>query len=143
MTPSATRPSNFKDMPTDWDGLSRMFPLRPVHDEVDLLNATDVIDELAGHDLNEDQEDYLAALATLVGAYEDEHLPVEATLRGVEALRSLMEDQGMTTPDLGGLLKVDEQHAREIVEEQRYLTAADLGALCERFHVKAELFLRS
>src|SRR5258708_34694234 len=65
----------FATLPKDYEGLVRMFPLRPIHDKVDLDNAAEITDAMAGHKLNRDQEDYFSVLATLIDAYEQDHRP--------------------------------------------------------------------
>jgi antitoxin component HigA of HigAB toxin-antitoxin module len=92
----------FRKLPKTFDGLCRLFPLRPVHDEVDLENATEMVDALAGHRLTKDQGDYLEALSNLVGAYEDAHYRVDLShVTPLAALRYLVEQNGMTASSLG------------------------------------------
>lgn len=130
-----------KDIPEKYKDLVNMYPPRPIHDEIDLVNATKYIDIMAGHDLNKDQEDYLDAISTFVEAYEEEHYPVETTLHGIDALKSLMGDQGMNTTQLATLLKVSRSHVSKILSENRRLTADHLKILSERFKVSADLFV--
>jgi hypothetical protein len=66
-------PLTFAALPRDYQGLISMFPLRPIHDQVDLDNATEIGDAMAGHDLSPDQEDYFDVLTTLMNEYERAH----------------------------------------------------------------------
>ena len=74
MTKRATK-NDFRHFPTTYSALVAMLPPRPIHDDIDLANATEVIDRLAGFALNADQEDYLEAIATFVEAYESGDSP--------------------------------------------------------------------
>ena len=55
MTKAATR-SSFRDIPKTYRGLVARLPPRPIHDEVDLRNAMEMIDRMAGFKLNADQK---------------------------------------------------------------------------------------
>ncbi len=135
-------PPTLKSIPTAWAGLSAMYPLRPIHDGIDLRNATDIIDAMAGHRLTADQEDYLDALATLVSAYEAEHYPLQTShTSGLDSLRSLLEDHQMTAADLGRLLGIHRSHAAKILKDERSLTIGHLLKLSEYFKVEPQLFM--
>ena len=68
MSRTATK-NLFWPLPKAYGDLVAVLPPRPIHDEVDLANASEMIDRLAGFDLNADHEDYLEALSTFVEAY--------------------------------------------------------------------------
>ena len=75
--------------PHDLQRSVAMLPPRPIHDDHDLANATEVIDRMAGFPLNPDQEDYQEAIATFVEAYEAERFPVEdSQLTPLDALKA-------------------------------------------------------
>src|SRR6266704_2879415 len=67
----------YEDVPKTYDQLLAMHPLRPIHNDAELDHATEIIDILAGHDLNADQADYLDVLSTLVEAYENTYYPLD------------------------------------------------------------------
>ncbi|HEY7495561.1 MAG TPA: type II toxin-antitoxin system HigB family toxin [Candidatus Tectomicrobia bacterium] len=70
----------------------------------ELAHATEIIDMLAGHDLNADQTDYLDVLSTLVEAYENTHGPLDdPALCGLDILRALLAEHGMSAADLARL----------------------------------------
>src|ERR1043165_118138 len=95
----------FGKMPKTFEGLCRMLPPRPIHDEADYDNAIEMLDSIVGFDLNEDQLDYLMVMTTLVGEYEDEHHAIDTSdATGLEALKFLLEQNDMTASDLGTLL---------------------------------------
>jgi len=61
---------SFKELPKTYSGLVQWHMPRRLHDEADYRNAVEIVDCLAGHDLNPDQEDYLDLLSDLVETYE-------------------------------------------------------------------------
>lgn len=130
-------------IPRTFEALMAMHPLRPIHDGVELDNATDVIDTLAGHKLNRDQEDYLDALSTLVEAYEEEYHPVRLTgVSGLKALNIVAELHGMSGADLASLLGVHRSMGCKLLSGEREMTAAHIKALSTHFKVSADLFLK-
>jgi antitoxin component HigA of HigAB toxin-antitoxin module len=68
---------SYEDIPKTYDQLLAMHPLRPIHNDEEFEHATEIIDLLAGHDLNADQEDYLDVLSTLVEAYENAYYSLD------------------------------------------------------------------
>jgi len=101
----ATTKRDFRRLPRTYTALVAMLPPRPIHDDVDLANATEMIDRLAGFELTTDQEDYLEAISTFVEAYEARRFPVDdSRLSPLDALRFLLDEHGMTASDLGRLL---------------------------------------
>jgi HTH-type transcriptional regulator/antitoxin HigA len=131
----------FGKMPKTFDGLCRVLPPRPIHDECDYDDAVEVLDALVGHKLNKDQLDYVEVLTTLTAAYEDEHHAIDASgVGGLDALRFLVEENGMTASDLGELLG-NRSLGSKILRGERDLSKANLRTLAARFNVDAGLFL--
>lgn len=131
----------FSELPRDYASLISLFPLRPIHDKVDLQNATEIADAMAGHALSQDQEDFFDVLTTLMNQYEEAHLPQPR--RGhdpVGNLKFLMEQQEMSASDLGRLLGQRELGSK-ILRGERELSKAHIRVLAERFHVSPALFL--
>jgi len=132
---------DFRRLPRTYPGLVRLLPPRPIHDEVDLANAAEMIDRLAGHNLNRDQEDYLDALSTFVEAYENEHHPInDSHITPLEALRFLVEEYGMSGADLGRLLG-NRTLGPAILRGRRKLSKAHVKKLSDHFKVSPALFL--
>jgi len=132
---------SFAAMPTDYQGLVRMFPLRPLHDKVDLANATEITDAMAGHDLNPDQEDYFTVLATLIDEYERANSPQPRRKHDpVGNLVFLMEQHQMNASDLGRLLG-NRELGSKLLRKQRQLSKAIIAKLAEHFHVSPACFL--
>ena len=140
MSKTATK-NRFRELPKTYGALVAMLPPRPVHDDVDLANATEMIDRMAGFDLNEDQEDYLEALSTFVEAYEAERFPMDdSRIAPLDVLKALLADHGMTASDLGRLLG-NRTLGAAILAGRRGLSKAHIKKLAERFKVEPGLFL--
>jgi HTH-type transcriptional regulator/antitoxin HigA len=132
----------YEEVPKTYDQLLAMYPLRPIHNDVELHHATEMIDMLAGRDLNADQADYLDVLSTLVEAYENTHYPLDdPAICGLDALRALLDEHGMGAADLARLLGVHRSMGSKLLKGDRALTARHLHMLSERFKVSADLFL--
>jgi HTH-type transcriptional regulator/antitoxin HigA len=137
---TANRSMDIRRMPKHYAGLVRMFPPRPIHDKVDLANATEVIDAMAGHDLTPDQEDYLELLSDLVGKYEDQHFPIALPrTTPLQRLRYVMEEAGMTGSDLGRLLG-NRGLGSLILRGQRQLSKNHIRILAEHFRLDPGYF---
>ena len=131
----------FSKMPKTFEGLCRMLPPRPIHNETDYDNAIEMLDSLVGFDLNPDQDDYLVVMTTLVGEYEDEHHAIDTSeVSGMDALKFLLEQNDMTASDLGELLG-NRSLGSKILRGERELSKTHLRILSKRFKVDAGLFL--
>jgi HTH-type transcriptional regulator / antitoxin HigA len=140
MSKTATK-SDFRRLPKAYGDLVAMLPPRPIHDDVDLASATEMIDRLAGFDLSADQEDYLEALSTFVELYEARRFPIDdSRITPLEALEALLEEHGMTGSDLGRLLG-NRTLGAAILGERRSLSKAHIKKLAEHFKVEPGLFL--
>src|SRR5271170_287004 len=131
----------FVDMPKNYAGIVAIFPLRPIHDKVDLENATEITDAMAGHDLTPDQEDYFDVLVTLIEHYERAHVPQPKLHHdALGNLKFLMEQHGMNASDLGRLLGQRELGSK-LVRGERELSKAHIRKLAEHFHVSPAVFV--
>ena len=118
-----------------------VLPPRPIRDDVDLANATEIIDRLAGFALNADQEDYLEALSTFVEAYEAQRFPMDdSRITPLDALKAPLGEHGMTASDLGRLLGYRTLGAA-ILAGRRDLSKAHIKKLAEHFKVEPGVFL--
>lgn len=128
-------------LPKTYGALVALLPPRPIHDDGDLANATEMIDRLAGFDLNTDQEDYLEALSTFVETYEAQRYPMDdSRISPLDALKALLADHDMTASDLGRLLG-NRTLGAAILAGRRNLSKAHIKRLAERFKVEPGLFL--
>ena len=136
-----TTKTDFRRLPKTYSALVAMLPPRPIHDDVELANATEVIDRLAGFTLNADQEDYLEAISTFVEAYEAERFPMDdSQLTPLDALKALLAEHGMNASDLGRLLG-NRTLGTPILSGRRALSKAHVKKLAEHFKVEPGLFL--
>jgi antitoxin component HigA of HigAB toxin-antitoxin module len=80
-------------------------------------------------------------MATLVGAYEDEHHAIGTSgIGGPDALKHLLEQNGMTGYDLGNLLG-KRSLGSKIMRGEHELSKMHLRILPDRFKVDAGLSL--
>lgn len=137
---TTTKPS-FSRLPTTFDGLVRWHSPRPIHDKADYENTVEVIDALAGHKLNADQEDYLLVLSGLVERYETDTLPRRPKLTGVDMLNYILTENDLGGDDFAKIIGVDRSVAYRILKGERGLTTDHIKALCSRFGTSADLFI--
>lgn len=97
---------------------------------------------MAGHDLNQDQEDYLEALSTLVEAYENEqHQEQHAKLsKGHRLLEYLCENNQIGGAELGRILGVSRAQGAYLLSGKRRLTVDHAVTLAKHFQVEPTLF---
>lgn len=120
--------------------LVRAFPLVSIHSDTHLGEAMTVIDQLLDiPERSTAEEEYLQALTDLVAAYEDAHVVIPS-VTGVDALRYLMEENGLTQADL-----VPQFGTRSIVSEvlagKRHLALSHVARLTQRFGLPADVFI--
>lgn len=120
--------------------LVRAFLLVSIRSDAHLDEATAEIDRLLDIPVRSvAQEEYLHALTDLVAVYEDAHVVIPS-VSGVDALRFLMEENGLTQADL-----VPDFGTRSIVSEvlagKRHLALSHITRLAERFGVPADVFM--
>ncbi len=140
MSRPATK-KEFRQFPKTYRALVAMLPPRPIRDDVDLANASEVIDGMAGFALNADQEDYLEAISTFVEAYDATRFPIDdSRVTPLDALKALLAEHGMSASDLGRLLG-NRTLGTPILSGRRALSKAHIKKLAEHFKVEAGLFL--
>ena len=137
---TTTRPS-FSRLPTTFDGLIRLHAPRPIRDKADYDNTVEVIDALAGHKLNRDQDDYLLLLSGLVERYETDTLPKRPPLTGVDMLNYLLAENELSGDDFAKIVGVDRSVAYRILKGERGLTTDHIRRLADHFSVRADLFI--
>jgi HTH-type transcriptional regulator/antitoxin HigA len=131
---------DFKSVPKTYTELFKMHMLRPIHDKVAYENAIEVLDAIAGHKLNAEQEDYFEALSSLVEVYERQHVP-EPKTTGLNLLRHLIEANELTAADLSRMLGRDRSLGVRILNGERQLTIDHIKKLAEHFGVPAQTFI--
>jgi len=131
----------FSAIPKTYDGLVALHVPRPIHDRASYDNAVEIVHALAGFKLNRDQDDYLELMAKLIEDYERETIPEPKPIKGIEALKFLLKDNGLSGDDLGRIIGVDRSIAYRILKGVRNLTTDHIKKLSTRFAVSADLFL--
>ncbi len=127
----------------DYLKLVRRLPLRPIRTRDEYDAAAKMLDELLvrGDGLTPAQSDYVQVLAQIIHAYDQRHSSLQRQkMTPVEALKFLMEENGMNTVALGKLVGGSGQ-ASMILSGKRELSKANIRALAERFKVSPALFL--
>jgi HTH-type transcriptional regulator/antitoxin HigA len=127
-------------LPKTYAGLVALFLPRPLHDRVDLDNATEMIDLLAGCALNADQADYLELLSDLVDKYERAHHPVTVRpIPVIQRLKNLVADAGLTASAFGRILG-DRTVGGKILRGERELSKDHIQKLAAHFKLSPAYF---
>src|SRR4051812_15274475 len=129
---AATTATPYAKIPKSYAALMAMHLLRPIHDQVDAENAAEMIDLLAGHKLNAEQNDYLDLLSDLYEKWESTQFPVNRA-RGAELLRLVLRERGEKAGDLAKLLGIDPSLGYRLVRGERQLTAPQIRKLADRY----------
>jgi antitoxin component HigA of HigAB toxin-antitoxin module len=129
----------FDETPKDYAGLCKLLLPRPIHDQQELENVSEMAQAMAGHKLSRDQADYFDLLCKLIEEYEKEEIPA-AKASGLEVLRHLLAEQGMSGGDLSRLLGVHRTLGPMILRGERKLTVEHIRILSAYFSVSADLF---
>ena len=131
------------DAPQSYEELVRLYPPRKIRDAVDLENATAVADWISPRAENEAQLDYLELLGDLLDEYENRN---QKSREGedstpLELLNYLVEENDITTRELGKILGVDHSVAARILKGERKITVEHAKKLADRFKLRPEAFL--
>ena len=123
--------------------LVRQLPLRPIRTKREYVAAAKVMEKLAirgEDDLNKDELDYLDVLTDLVEAFDAAHVPASNEGTALERLKSLLEESGTSTAELGRLLG-NSGLASQILLGRRELSKAHIRILSRHFKLDAGYFL--
>lgn len=119
--------------------LVRAFPLVSIHDDAHLDAAVSIIDRLVDKAAHSPAEEaYLGALTDLVETYENAHV-VFPPQTGVDALRSLMEENDLRQDDLAPVFGT-QSIVSEVLSGKRKLTVTHIEKLSAYFHVSPAVF---
>ncbi len=128
-------------IPKTYEELCRLHLPRTIHDDSDYENTLEVIESLLILSKpNADQADYLETLTELVEAYEVQHESIK-TMRGVELLKYLLEENGISRDKLGSILKKDATLGYKILDGTRKITADHAHTLGRYFAVEPGAFI--
>jgi HTH-type transcriptional regulator/antitoxin HigA len=129
------------EVPGTYEELVRLYPPRKIHDQIELENATEVADWLALRAKNDAQLDYFELLGDLIDQYENSPGKADKSADPLEMLRYLVEENGITTRQLGKILGVDHSVAARILTGERSITVEHARKVGARFKVEPQLFL--
>ena len=126
----------------DYLRMVRRFPLRPLRNGKEYDIAASILDELVlRNNLSRGESDYLDALSTFIEAYDDKHFPITTKhLKPLDMLRFLMEQNDMSSADLGKLLG-SRSAASMILSGKRALSKTHVRKVAARFKLDAIAFL--
>ena len=128
-------------LPKTYRELCALIMPRKIHDDTDLEATQEIMDALAVLPTRTpDQADYLETLAELVEAYEEQAVKFSKR-SGVESLKFLLTENGLTASDLSRILGTDISLGYRILDGERNLTTRHIKKLATHFHVKPEVFL--
>ena len=128
------------ETPETYEDLVRLYPPRKIHDQAELENATEVADWIALRAKNDAQLDYLELLGDLMDEYENAGKP-DKTSSPLELLNYLVEENGITTRELGKILGIDHSVASRILKGERAITVEHAKSLGARFKMDPKAFL--
>lgn len=131
----------FSKMPTSYAGLCALLMPRTIHDEIEHDAVTEIIDRMAGHELNPDQSDYLETLSELSEAYEAQTLPPMPKLAAHEFLAAHLENIGMSATAWGNLIDVDRSTASRLLRGERKLNTEHIRKTAQALHIEAGLLI--
>jgi HTH-type transcriptional regulator/antitoxin HigA len=129
------------DAPETYEELVRLYPPRKIHDQVELENATEVADWIALRAQNDAQLDYLELLGDLMDEYENTGKTDKAA-SPLEILNYFVEENDLTTRELGKILGIDHSVAARILRGERTITVEHAKNLGARFKIDPKAFLK-
>ena len=121
-----------------WANIAPMLTIRNEREyNAAVKRLNELLDEI-GTDEKHPLYGLLDTLGTLVHAYEEEHYPIPDA-SGVDVLRFLMEEHGLTQSDL---LEIGSQGVvSEILSSKRELNVRQIRMLAKRFKVSPAVFV--
>ena len=127
-------------IPRTYTGLVAVLVPRAIHDRIGFENASAILNAMAGHELNEEQEDYLETIAILVDQYDRTHDTQPGKSTSLAVLRLLMEEHDLSGRDLGRILG-NQAAGGFILRGERSITIEQAKKLGRRFALDPSLFL--
>jgi len=114
---------------------------RTIHDKNDFDNVTEIINFMAGHQLNPDQEDYLTTLADLSHTYEEETLPPLEKQEPHTFIKAHLDNIQMTITDWGKLIGIDKTLASRLLRGERKLSLEHLQKTSKSLNLPRGVFI--
>ena len=132
----------FNRLPQDYSGLCQRHVPRPLHDAADYAAARQAIEPLIGFEdrLTADQVDYLEAVGSFIGAYDQARVKWPKGTPGA-TLAFLLAQHDLTAADLSRLLGVDRSLGPKILRGERRLTVSHIRILSRHCNIEPGLLL--
>jgi HTH-type transcriptional regulator/antitoxin HigA len=142
LTLQTRRFASYAAIPKTYRKLCGLCLPRPIHDDAQDEEATAMMLALAGFPrLNAEQQDYLDVLTEFVDEYDKAKKIRWPKISGLDTLKYLLEENGMSAADLSRILGASRNLGAMILRGERRLTLAHVRTLAKRFRVSADLFL--
>jgi HTH-type transcriptional regulator/antitoxin HigA len=130
------------EIPKTYRELCQLYLPRPIHDDAENAEATVMMNALAVFTrLNAEQRDYLDVLTDLVDEFDQGKKIRWPKISGLDVLKHLLEEHGMSAADLARLLEVHRTLGGMILRGERKLTLNHVRTLARHFGVSADLFM--
>jgi HTH-type transcriptional regulator/antitoxin HigA len=120
--------------------LVREVPLKTIKDDNDHSRAIAMASELMGRELDTGEGDYLDALLVLINKYEDENHAITEEMTPQQAMRALMEFNGLTQADMGRIIG-SESAVSMFLKGDRGLSKSQIKKLASRFKLDPTVFM--
>jgi HTH-type transcriptional regulator/antitoxin HigA len=134
--------ASYADIPKTYRELCQLYLPRPIHDEAEDAEATAMMNALAVFiRLNAEQQDYLEVLTEFVDEFDKGKKIRWPKISGLDVLKHLLEEHGMSGADLARLLGGSRNLGAMILRGERKLTLKHVRTLARHFGVSADLFL--
>ncbi|MBF4494015.1 DNA-binding protein [Flavobacterium sp. JLP] len=114
--------------------------IRPIKTERDYDLALERVNNLFNARPDTDEGDELDILVTLIEKYEQIHYSIPEP-DPIEAIKFMMEQNGLTDADLGVLLN-SRSRVSEIFKRKRALTIKQIRILTEALHIPASTLIK-
>ena len=133
----------FENLPRDYVGLCRMLLPRPIRDQVDYSNITEITDIMAlwQADFTKDQRDYFDLLCGLLEQHDAENVKWPKS-KPRDMLQHLLAENDLSAADLSRLLGGSRNLGAMILRGDRNLTLGHIRKLSAHFKVSPELFIQ-
>ena len=142
LTHQSRRFASRADIPKTYRGLCDLYLPRPIHDDAQDEEATAMMNALAVFTrLNAEQRGYLDVLTEFVDEYDKGKKIRWPKISGLDTLKYLLEENGMSAADLSRILGTSRNLGAMILRGERRLTLAHVRTLAKHFSVSADLFL--
>ncbi len=131
------------ELPTSFEALCALHWPRPIHDDVDYDNASEMVGRLAlVKKRTTGQEEYLETLTMLIERYDRENVPTPEAQEPVAVLGYLMEGLQMSASDLGRILG-NRTLGPAIIRGDRKISKANAIKLGKYFKLSPAIFLQA